>query len=159
MATTDAGTLWLYKELIGFDTIPDEPTVNTYAKVMLCCANGDGRLTPAERAWVIGFVSAFNVSEALLAELATYPADEDVYALAMSRPAIRYNLRSVLYDTIQACSADDHYHAEEQALIRQLAARFGIGDDVVTQLEEVYTETRRIRQKRLELTFVQGAPY
>jgi hypothetical protein len=30
---------------------------------------------------------------------------------------------------------------------------------VVTQLEEVYTETRRIRQKRLDLTFVQGAPY
>lgn len=159
MATTDAGTLWLYKELIGFDAIPDEPTINTYARVMLCCANGDGRLAPAERAWAIGFVSAFNVSEALLEELATYPANEDVYALAMSKPAIRYNLRSVLYDTIQVCNADGDYHAEEQALIRQLAARFGIGEDVVTQLEEVYTETRRIRQKRLELTFVQGAPY
>ncbi|MEZ4734636.1 MAG: hypothetical protein R3E79_46690 [Caldilineaceae bacterium] len=159
MATTDAGTLWLYKEIIGFDTIPDELTVNTYAKVMLCCANGDGRLTPAERAWVIGFVSAFNASLALPEELAAYTADEDVYALATSRPAIRYNLRSVLYDTIQACSADGDYHAEERALIRRLAARFDIADHVVTQLEEVYTETRRIRKKRLELTFVQGAPY
>jgi uncharacterized membrane protein YebE (DUF533 family) len=151
--------MWVFKEVVGFETRPDEPTFNTYMKVLLCCANGDGHLAPAERAWVMGFVSALNGSAALLEELATYPATEDVDALVASSPAIHQNLRSVLYDTIQTCSADGEYHAAERALIHQLAVRFGVADDIVTQLEALYTETRNIRQKRLDMTFVQGAPY
>lgn len=70
-----------------------------------------------------------------------------------------HNLSSTPYNAIHACAADGEYSAKEQDLIHRLGAKFGIADAIVTQIEAMYWETRRIRQKRIELLFDKGMPY
>lgn len=159
MATTNAGALWVFKEFVGFRQRPADQNFATFMKVVLCCANADGEIAPAEREWVISFAAALNAPEGLLEELATYPADEDVFALAASSQPVYQGLRAVLYNAIFACAADGAYSPKEQALIRRLGARFGIPEAVVSQIEEVYWESRRLREKRIDLLFDKGMPY
>ena len=109
--------------------------------------------------WVISFAAALNAPDGLLEELAIYTADEDVFALAASSQPVYQSLRAVLYNAIFACAADDAYSPKEQALIRRLGARFGITEAVVSQIEEVYWESRRLREKRIDLLFDKGMPY
>lgn len=159
MATTNAGSQWVFKEFVGFNQRPADQNFATFMKVVLCCANGDGEIAPAEREWVISFASALNAPDGLLEELATYPADEDVFALAASSGPVTQSLRAVLYNAIFACTADGVYSPKEQDLIRRLGARFGITEAVVTQIEAIYHESRRLRERRIALLFEQGMPY
>lgn len=159
MATTDEGALWVFKEFVGFHQRPTNENFATFMKVVLCCANADGTISPAERAWVINFAAALNAPDELLEELATYPADEDIFALAASSGPVAQSLRAVIYNAIFACAADGEYSAAEQDLIRRLGARFGVTEEVVSQIEAIYWETRHIRQKRIALLFDKGLPY
>ncbi|MEZ4734461.1 MAG: hypothetical protein R3E79_45805 [Caldilineaceae bacterium] len=159
MATTNAGSLWVFKEFVGFHQRPADQNFATFMKVVLCCANADGEIAPAEREWVISFASALNAPEGLLEELATYPADEDVFALAASSGPVAQSPRAVLYNAIFACAADGAYSPKEQELVRRLGAKFGIDEAIVTQIEAIYWESRRLREKRIALLFNQGMPY
>ena len=159
MATTHAGAMWVFKEFVGFHQRPADEDFATFMKVVLCCANADGEIAPAEREWVMSFASALNAPAGLLDELATYPATEDVFALAASSQPVYQSLRAVLYNAIFACAADGEYRAKEQDLIHRLGANFGIADAVVTQIEAMYWETRRVREKRIAVLFDQGMPY
>ena len=159
MATTDEGALWVFKEFVGFHQRPTNENFATFMKVVLCCANADGTIAPAERAWVINFAAALNAPDGLVEELATYLADEDVFALTASSGPVAQSLRAVIYNAIFACAADGEYSAKERDLIHRLGAKFGIADAIVTQIEALYWETRRLRQKRIELLFDKGMPY
>lgn len=159
MATTNAGAQWVFKEFVGFNQRPADQNFATFMKVVLCCANGDGEIAPAEREWVINFAAALNAPEGLLEELAAYPATEDVFALAATSEPVVQSLRAVLYNAIFACAADGTYSPQEQALIRRLGAKFGVTEAVISQIEEIYWESRRLREKRIALLFNQGLPY
>lgn len=159
MATTNAGAMWVFKEFVGFNQRPVDRNFATFMKVVLCCANGDGEIAPAEREWVINFAAALNAPEGLLEELATYPADEDVFALAATSGPVVQGLRAVLYNAIFACAADGAYSPQEQALVRRLGVKFGITEDIVAQIEAIYWESRRLRERRIALLFDQGMPY
>jgi len=159
MATTNAGSLWVFKEFVGFHQRPADQNFATIMKVVLCCANADGEIAPAEREWVINFAAALNAPEGLLEELTSYPADEDVFALAASSGPVAQSPRAVLYNAIFACAADGAYSPKEQDLVRRLGAKFGISEEVVSQIEAIYWESRRLREKRIALLFNQGLPY
>ena len=102
--------------------------------MVLCCANGDGKIAPDARAWVINFAAALNAPAGLLEELATYPADEDVFALAASSGPVVQSLRAVIYNAIFACAADGAYSPQEPDLIRRLGAQFGVIEAVISQI-------------------------
>lgn len=159
MATTNNGAMWVFKEFVGFNQRPADANFATFMKVVLCCANGDGEIAEAERTWVINFAAALNAPEGLLEELATYSADEDVFTLAASSGPVSQGLRAVLYNAILACAADGVYSPKEQDLIRRLGAKFGIDEAIVSQIEAIYWESRRLREKRIALLFNQGLPY
>lgn len=82
----------------------------------------------------------------------------NLWALTSSQPVYQ-SLRAVLYNAIFACAADGEYSAKEQDLIHRLGAQFGIADSIVTQIEAIYWETRRVREKRIALLFDKGMPY
>jgi hypothetical protein len=65
----------------------------------------------------------------------------------------------VLYNAIFACAADGAYSPAEQALIRRLGAKFGVNEEMVSQIEAIYWESRRLREKRIALLFDQRMPY
>ena len=77
MATDNLGLLWLFKEKFAFTKVPSLEGYDGYLKSLLICANGDGKLTPKERDWVVGFASAYGTPDSVVEELKTYEATED----------------------------------------------------------------------------------
>ena len=154
----DRGLLWLFKQKTDFRAIPSAGDFEGYAKAVLICANGDGKLAPEERDWAVGHFAAFGASDALIDELKSYKADEDIEQVISATPAASASRRFLVYDAIQACSADGAYSDLERAMVIRMAAKLGISEDLVRQIEEVCFEEARLREKRLKLVYPEGAP-
>jgi uncharacterized membrane protein YebE (DUF533 family) len=158
MATNDEGLLWLLKEKYSFRKSASPENYDSYLKSILICANGDGRLAPEERDWVVGFASAFSASDSLVEELKSYKADEDIEKVISNAPVANALRRYLVYDTIMACSADAEYSDQERATISKMAAKLGISQDIVEQIEKICIEEIKLREKRVKLMYPEGAP-
>ncbi|MBD2517620.1 TerB family tellurite resistance protein [Nostoc sp. FACHB-973] len=158
MTTENEGLLWLFREKYSFSKLPSFEAYDGYSKSILICANGDGTLTPEERNWVVGLLSAFGASDSLLEELKSYKADEDIEKVIGDAPEATGSRRYLVYDAIKACSADGEYSDNERATVTKMAAKLGISEDIVKQIEEICIEEAKLRQKRLELMYPEGAP-
>ncbi|MEZ7129046.1 hypothetical protein ACBR40_27260 [Nonomuraea sp. AD125B] len=145
------GSQWLFKQEADYNTVPDAPNFAAFAKAVLTCANGDGEIAAAERAWVIGFFAALGASPDLLAELRDYPATQDVNELVGSSPAVAASTRALIYHALRACSADGGLHSAELTAIRAMNAHLGHPADLVDQWLELHQEEQRLRARRLEL--------
>lgn len=154
----DRGILWLFNQKTSFKTIPTTDDFEGYSKAILICANGDGKLAPEERDWVIGYFAAFGAPDSVLEELKTYKADEDIEKFITMAPATNASRRFLVYDAIQTCSADGQYSDPERAMVIRMAAKLGVSEEVVRQIEEVCIEEARLREKRLKLIYPEGAP-
>ncbi|MDQ6613376.1 MAG: hypothetical protein M3083_01060, partial [Actinomycetota bacterium] len=123
-------------------------------------ARGDGRLEKAEKDWVIGYGAACGAHQATIDALMAYEANEDVVEiLERNMPVATTWARIVVYDAIRASCADHDYDDGERAAVRRIAAQLGLGEDVVSALEDGYGEEQRFRRGRIELVFGQDVPY
>ncbi|MDI1475078.1 hypothetical protein [Polyangium sp. y55x31] len=154
----EKGYLWLFKDKANFTTLPTDETFEGYMKAVLICANGDGKLTPEERDWAVGHSAAFGASDSLLDKLLSYKADEDIEQVISMTPASSASRRFLVYDAIRACSADGQYSDRERATVIRMAAKLGLSEELVRQIEEVCLEEARLREKRLSLVYPEGAP-
>ena len=158
MATKNEGLLWLVNLKCNFQKLPNYEDYNTYLKAVLICANGDGTLAPKERDWVVGFASAYGALDSLVEELKSYKADEDIEKMISNNPVANASRRFLVYDAILACSADGEYSDPERATITKMAAKLGISQDVVKQIERICIEEIELREKRLKLMYPEGSP-
>jgi len=159
MTTKDEGLLWLVKERYNFRKTPSPEGYDSYIKSMLICVNGDGTLAPEEREWVVGFASAFGASDSLVEELKSYKADdEDIEKVISNAPEANASRRYLVYDAIMACSVDGEYSDQERATITKMAAKLGISQDTVEQIEKICIEEIKLREKRVKLMYPEGAP-
>jgi tellurite resistance protein len=158
MSTRKEGLHWLFNKKCGFKEIPGLPAFDSYLKAILICANGDNELTQAERDWVIGHGSAFNAPDQVIEELKTYQADEDIDAVISRDTAANACRRYLVYDAIEACSADGEYSNRERETVTKMAAKLGVDAEIVKQIEEIYTQEAKLREKRLSLLFPTGTP-
>ena len=154
----DTGILWAFKQRTSFSTIPTTDDFDGYSKAILVCANGDGKLAPLERDWVLGYFAAFGAPDSVLEEIKSYKADEDIEKLITITPATNASRRFLVYDAIHACSADGQYSDPERAMVIRMAAKLGVPEDVVREIEEICIEEARLREKRLKLMYPEGAP-
>ena len=157
MTTRDEGLLWLFKEKYTFGKFPSPEAYDSYTKSILVCANGDGTLAPEERDWVVGLASAFGASDSLVEELKSYKADEDIEKTIGDAPEASGSRRYLVYDAIMACSADGEYSDQERATITKMAAKLGISQDTVEQIEKICIEEIKLREKRVKLMYPEGA--
>ncbi|MEQ9621909.1 hypothetical protein [Coleofasciculus chthonoplastes] len=158
MSTRKEGLHWLFNKKCGFKEIPGLPTFDSYLKAILICANGDNELTQAERDWVVGHGSAFGAPDEMIEELKTYQADEDIDAVISRDTAANACRRYLVYDAIEACSADGEYNNGERETVIKMAAKLGVDAEIVKQIEEIYTQEAKLRDKRLALLFPTGTP-
>jgi uncharacterized membrane protein YebE (DUF533 family) len=159
MSTGNEGLLWLFKEKYTFGQAPSSEAYTAYLKSLLLCANGDGRLTSEEREWVVGFASAYGASDSLVEELKSYAANEDIEkVISGSPPESDGSRRYLIYDAIKACSADLGYSDSERATVTKMAAKLGISQAVVGQIEAICIEEAQLREKRQALMYPDGAP-
>jgi uncharacterized membrane protein YebE (DUF533 family) len=158
MTINNDGIEWLFREKYSFGKLPSGEAYNGYLKSVLICANGDGTLAPEERAWVVGLASAFGAPDSLVEELKSYKADEDIEKVIGDAPEATGSRRYLVYDAIKACSHDGEYNDLERATVIKMAAKLGISEDVVKQIEEICIAEAELRDKRLKLMYPEGAP-
>jgi tellurite resistance protein len=158
MATKDEGLFWLFSQRQSFRELPNHEDYNSYLKSILICANGDGTLAPEERDWVVGFASAFGAPDSLVEELKSYKADEDIEKMISNTPSANASRRFLVHDAIMACSADGAYSDLERATITKMAAKLGISQDTVEQIERICIEEIELREKRVKLVYPEGPP-
>jgi hypothetical protein len=156
---TERGLLWLFNEALDFKQIPPPMDYEAFGKLLLACANGDGRISTAERAWVIGFLDAYGAPQPLLESLKTYAGNDDVAKLVASSPTVKMSATSALYDAIRACSADGDLAPGERAALDKTAVALGIDAHVVTDLIELYHDEMHLRARRLRKIFPNGIPF
>lgn len=150
---------WSYKYFRDFDEVPPQNEQLTFAKALLVCANGDGKIAPEERDWVIGFTATKGASEETLEYLENYKATESLEEVLAASPTIFQTSKgNIIYDAIQACAADGEYAEEEKVLVRKAAAILGISENEVKQLEELYQEEKNLFKKKIQLMFPKGKP-
>jgi len=152
--------LWLFREHCGFKSIPPPMDTLGFGKLMLSCANGDGRITDSERAWVLGFLDAFGTAESVLETLRTYDGKEDVVAIIAASPTVKLSATSALYEAVRACSADGELHQDEIATLQRAAKAMGLeSPTVVRELIDLYHDEQHLRAKRLRHVYPDGIPF
>jgi len=130
-----------------------------FGKVLLTCANGDGRIAPDERAWVIGFLDAYGAPAQLLEALKTYAGTDDLVKLVDSSPTVKMSATSALYDAVRACMADGELAPGETAALEKTATALGLGAGVVAELVKLYHDEKALRARRLAAIFPSGVPF
>jgi len=158
MTTKNVGLLWLLKDRYGLQEAAGPEDSDSYLKSILICANGDGTLAPEEREWVVGLASAHSVSDSLVEEIKFYKADEDIEKVISRAPQANVFKRYLVYDTIMACSSDGEYSDQERVTVTKMAAKLGISQDIVEQIEKICIEEIKLREKRLKLMYPEGSP-
>lgn len=156
---TNRGLLWLLNETLSFKLIPPPMDYEGFGKLLLTCACGDGRITAAERAWVVGYLDAFGAPESALDVLLEYDGRGDLKQIIDSSATIKMSATSAVYEAIRACSADGELHLQEVRSIEQAAAALGVDVATVRDLIELYHEEQFVRAKRLRKLFPAGVPF
>lgn len=155
----ERGLLWLFNETLSFKQIPPPMDYDAFGKLLLCCANGDGRITAPERAWVLGFLDAHGAPAKLLDALKDYAGTDDIAQLVSASPAVKMSATSALYDAIRACMADGQLDPGERAALDKAAVALGRDASVVRELVELYHEEQHLKGKRLRSIFPDGVPF
>ncbi|MBC6432166.1 hypothetical protein FM036_15925 [Nostoc sp. HG1] len=155
---SNLGSLWFLKGQYGFKERPLDIAYEAYFKSMLICANGDGTLADEERDWVIGLAYACDCEPAILEKLKVYKADEDIETVISGSPTSSESRRFLIFDAIQACSADGEYSEKERAVVLRGAKKLNISEDEFKKIEEIYLETVKLREKRLAMMYPNGSP-
>jgi tellurite resistance protein len=153
------GQSWTFNWFFGFGEIPTDEDCCIYMKCVLCCAKGDGTLSPEEKNWAVGFCASWGVADWVIEELKAYEADEDLAEVIARSPQVSIAQRDLLLTAIRACAADAEYHEKEKAKIRQMASIIGVTEDIVEQLEQLQKEESALRQKRINLLYPEKSPY
>lgn len=78
----DLTAMWILEELWGAPpdlsgSLTDEDN-RDYGRALFCAANGDGRITDAERDWIVGYLRAAGHSDENIASLQAYEGTDDV---------------------------------------------------------------------------------
>lgn len=148
---------WVYKYTLNFKR-PSQGAIEAFSKALLIAAKGDREISQAERDWVVGLTAAKGASEQLIEELKNYQANEDIDQV-ISKDSVADGAReALLYTAIEASAADGEYNDGEKASVRKIAAKLGVSEDVVKQLEAHYQEERALFKKKIKTLYPNGHP-
>ncbi|MBD2777745.1 TerB family tellurite resistance protein [Iningainema tapete] len=153
------GQSWIFNWFFGFNEVPTDEDCCIYMKSVLCCAKGDGTLSPEEKNWVIGFCASWGVADWVIEELKTYEANEPLEEVIARSPQVSIAQRDLLLTAIRACAADGEFHEQEKAKIRQMASIIKVPEETVEQLEQLHKEELALNQKRINLLYPEKSPY
>ena len=156
---SDAGLLWLFHENYGFKMIPPPMDYDSFIKLLLICANGDGRITPEERGWIVGWVDAFRGPDSAIELSKSYDGRGDIASIVDASPGVRMSAAAIVYYGIYAAGADGELSPGEVAALKKVAAALGITLTKVDDLIDLYHEERHLRAKRLRHIYPNGIPF
>mmetsp|Transcript_2422 Transcript_2422/g.2710 ORF Transcript_2422/g.2710 Transcript_2422/m.2710 type:complete len:171 (-) Transcript_2422:52-564(-) len=142
-----------YLKRFGLSALPKDLDFMMYPKTLLCAANGDGELAPAERNHVIGVAASFMVPDAVIDFLETYEANDDVEELIKDVASVEgmSPIGPLIYHAIQASYADGTFHDDERAVVYKIGAKLGLKKQAVDDIIKLVEDEEAIRQRRIKL--------
>ena len=154
---------WSFTQRYGIDKMLDADSVLIWYKALLLCANGDGELAEAERDWVIGHALTYHpqLGQSRMDVLKTYDgtgSTEDIEKLVFSDPLAKMGRYALISEAIEASGADGEYSEGEKKTIRNMAAKLGISEAKVIELENLYEEQKALKAKFMKAWFPSGIP-
>ncbi|HUR74656.1 MAG TPA: histidine kinase [Sporichthya sp.] len=146
---------WLAPAVL-YDQITDEDLLNG-GKAILLGAGGNSALTPAERNWLVSYLTAAGESERVVEALAAYD-DSDRLADIMGRPGMAYTGRGLLYDSVRVCAADGPPTPVELERLAQAADAMSVPRHVLDELVEIVLAEHALQRRRYELIVLPVLP-
>ncbi len=143
----------------GFTADVSQPVLLEFFKALIVCANADGHITDAERAWCMGYCAATGATPETLAQLQDYDGAEDILEVIERGRHLGTAHRPVIYDSIRACSADGELSDAERATILKVAAKVGVSDEELGEFERIHADDRALRERRIKAVFPVATPY
>lgn len=136
------------------------PLLEGFAKSMIICAAGDGKLADEELDWILGFVAAAGGTDELLQDLRTLdPASLDPIKLLEQTERPGLFLHALVYHAIKAADADDVLDPAEERMIRGMAMVLGVPPDHIEGLFELHREEKAFLRRKMALLFPNGHPW
>jgi len=94
-------------------------------------------------------------------ELRAYQAgtDSDVFKRLVAdvdKNYVKMTRRSIIYNAIRAAGADGVLHKKEVEAIYDLAKHLDVTAEQVRQVQDLYEEEQKMREKRIAILFPQG---
>jgi hypothetical protein len=102
---------------------------------------------------------SIGASEKLLVELETYEPSADEFERLLDDKYKQYIPlvnRVTIYESFQAASSDGELHDAERKAITKLAAKLGVDESIVKQIEEIHDEEAKLKKRRHALLFADG---
>lgn len=130
-----------------------------FFKALIVCANADGHITDAERAWCMGYCAATGATPETLAQLQDYDGAEDILEVIERGRHLGTAHRPVIYDSIRACSADGELSDAERTTILKVAGKVGVSDEELGEFERIHADDRALRERRINAVFPVATPY
>jgi len=155
----EIGSKWVFDDMWGFTADVSQPVLLEFFKALIVCANADGELSEAERAWCIGYCAATGATAETLEELSNYDGGEDINVVIQRGRHLGTAHRPVIYDAIRACSADGELSDGERATIAKVAAEIGVTDEELAEFERIHGEDLAMRERRVKAVFPVATPY
>ncbi|MBA3452407.1 MAG: hypothetical protein H0T42_04840 [Deltaproteobacteria bacterium] len=153
---------FMYRTHFGFDSAPPKTNpevVNSMAKAVFSIINGDGKITPRERAWVKGYFATKGFGDEVVDSIdSMQPLPVDEIVALMAESILRFGANVLLYDAIRAASADREYPAGEHTTVMQVAAALGVSTKTVAAIEKLVQEEQELLTRRVALLFPHGHP-
>ena len=122
-----------------------------YAKAIMVCAAGDGEISPAEREWIVGYLTVARDPDAVVELMRTYDGGDDIGELIAASPLMLLTGRSMLFDALRACASDGDLSSGERDRVHTAADRLGVPRDVVAEFEEIIQAEESLRKRKHQL--------
>jgi uncharacterized tellurite resistance protein B-like protein len=156
------GAEFLYNTHFGFATAPSKTNpadAVSVAKLLFSAVNGDGKITPEERAWIKGYWAAKAYSQELIDGLdAMKPLPAAEVAPLLREGTLPFSGLAIIYDAIRAASADHDFAPGERDVIMHFAKVLEIKPEIVAQLEQIVHDEEELKKRRVALLFPKGHP-
>ncbi|MDQ6617306.1 MAG: hypothetical protein M3083_21810 [Actinomycetota bacterium] len=152
----DRALMWWFRECWGVPaeiagSLSEEENLE-YGKALLIAANGDGKITDAERDWILGYASISGCSPENIEILSAYRGEDDFEDL-FTRGAQQGAQRVCICDAIRACGSDGELASEEVAAVHKMAERLSVPASVVNEYVEIYKAEQALKARRIGLAF------
>ena len=136
------------------------PLIESFAKAMMLCAAGDGKLATEELEWILGFTANAGGTFELLEELrALDPASLDAVQLMRETESPGLFVHALVYNSIAAADADGVLEAAEVQTIAAMAMALGLLREDIEGLFALYKEEQAFYRRKIIRLFPNRHPW
>lgn len=155
----DRAAAWYHREHFGFAKPPPEGDLRALASALATAANGDLKITPEERNWMVGYFAAKGYpAEVVRQTMATPPVDLEKLKELMGTGTLRMSGRILVYDAIRVAAVDG-YGPGEARMVREVASALGVDEESVQAIEALVRDEEAMRARRIAVLMPDGHPY